>query len=649
MTINVLVIEDNEADAELIKYYLQESAFKHNFYHSESLADGLAIIEENNIDIVLLDLSLPDSVRFNTLKSFFKEVQDTPVIIMTNLNNEVVGIQSVKAGAQDFLIKGEFNNRTLVKSIRYSLQRFKANAKLKDKAEQLTISKRRYQIAQEMARFGTWEMDIVNNSMTWSDEMYRIFGFQPYSLTPSLSEYLAYVHMEDKEQVQSFFESVIKEGKTQRIEHRIIIEGKAIKHLTLQAEVNYDENRNKILLIGSVQDITDLLSGSSPADVQTASRPTTSDIKEEVLSDLSFNIRTPFSSIANLLFLLENTELTPTQQELIGGLKTSVGDLSIVLNNLLNFSLLVRDNTKIEEEEFNFPEFLQGFERILKIRANQTKINLGLEISKSIPQRVISDPQKITQLLYNVINNAIKYSEPGNNINIEIKGKKHSAKDYTLQILIHYKGSKLSSKNLTDLSNVDKLLELYEDGKKANKKKQFETYIVARLIKAFNGNYQVISNQIKGGISVELEIPLGITTAQPISSKEIEKPQNSLHILLVEDHALNQIATKKVLTSWSTRVSVDVANNGQKCLDKMQKTTYDLILMDLQMPVMDGIEASITIRNTSDIPIIALTANASKQEEEKCLSVGINDYLSKPFRPQELYAKILKIEKTVMF
>ena len=168
---------------------------------------------------------------------------------------------------------------------------------------------------------------------------------------------------------------------------------------------------------------------------------------------------------------------------------------------------------------------------------------------------------------------------------------------------------------------------------------------MAKLIKAFNGNYQVLNNQEKSGISVELEIPIGIKTDQGTNTGVLEKPSQPLSILLVEDHAINQIATRKTLSTWSNQISVDVANNGQKCLDKMEKKQYDLVLMDLQMPVMDGIEATIKIRTTNDIPIIALTANASKQEEEKCLSIGINDYLAKPFRPKELFAKILNIER----
>ena len=119
------------------------------------------------------------------------------------------------------------------------------------------------------------------------------------------------------------------------------------------------------------------------------------------------------------------------------------------------------------------------------------------------------------------------------------------------------------------------------------------------------------------------------------------KPEVPLKILLVEDHFLNQIATKKVLTTWSDLVTVDIAENGLIRVEKYREHGYDLILMDIQMPVMGGIEATQKIREKSLVPIIALTANSSKQEAEKCKEAGINDYVSKPFKPLDLYSKIM--------
>ena len=117
---------------------------------------------------------------------------------------------------------------------------------------------------------------------------------------------------------------------------------------------------------------------------------------------------------------------------------------------------------------------------------------------------------------------------------------------------------------------------------------------------------------------------------------------------MVEDHFLNQMATEKVLLNWSDFVTVDIAENGLVGIEKFREYGYDLILMDIQMPVMDGLEAARKIREFSDVPIIALTANSNKEEQDKCLKIGMNDYLSKPFKPQDLYARIMGVMTAVL-
>jgi CheY-like chemotaxis protein len=141
----------------------------------------------------------------------------------------------------------------------------------------------------------------------------------------------------------------------------------------------------------------------------------------------------------------------------------------------------------------------------------------------------------------------------------------------------------------------------------------------------------------------EISIPVKIIRAPKIEQRDT--PSSQLRILLVEDHFLNQIATRKVLTTWSEMVTVDIAENGLVAVQKFREYQYDVILMDIQMPIMDGLEATERIRaESSTIPIIALTANATRLEMEACLAKGMNSYLAKPFKPQDLYAHIMAVQ-----
>jgi DNA-binding response OmpR family regulator len=201
----ILVIEDNPADAAIIQIYLEEAAFGHVIFKADSLRQGFQILRDHEIDLVLLDLSLTDSIGFSTLEKYLAEFPNIPVIVMTGLNNDIVGVQCARAGAQDFLVKGEFDSRGLVKSIRHSMQRFQTQVKLRESAIQLATQQKRIQEAQELARFANWEMNMVSNAMKWGDEMYRIFSVPSHALPLSLSDYLSYVYFDDKDKVEAFF------------------------------------------------------------------------------------------------------------------------------------------------------------------------------------------------------------------------------------------------------------------------------------------------------------------------------------------------------------------------------------------------------------------------------------------------------------
>lgn len=254
---SILLVEDNAADAHLTKMYLEDTSHKIDIFHSETFFESMNIINNQVIDIVLLDLSLPDSSGFKTLTRYLEKASHIPVIVMTGINNEIIGNQSVKAGAQDFLVKGQFDGKTLGRVIRYSLQRFASIQKLEEVAANLSISEKRYEEAQKMANFGNWQMDLVSNEMKWTDEIYRVFGLQPGSINPAMSDYLYYVHHDDRDTVNEFFDSVIKDGKQNKLEHRIITNGHTLKYVSLQAKVMYEDLTDKLMLVGVLQDISE--------------------------------------------------------------------------------------------------------------------------------------------------------------------------------------------------------------------------------------------------------------------------------------------------------------------------------------------------------------------------------------------------------
>ncbi len=632
---HILLIEDNPGDAHLVNIYMKDAAFKFEMFHAETLFEGQDIITKQEIDIVLLDLSLPDTQGFKTLNLYLEKVPDVPVIVLTGVNNEIVGYQAVKAGAQDYLVKGQFDGKLLGRSIRYAIQRHKEVQKLEDTKREMTINERRITKAQQLAGFGNWEMDLVSSEMIWTDEIYRIFGFLPGSITTGLSDYINYVHYEDKETVEAFFENAMKDGKLYKVEHRIVVDGKSIKWLAIHAQVFCDDMTNRTMLVGGVQDITERKASEQMIVEQNINRQT-SMMKDEAMQDMSFHIRTPLSSIVNLLYVMETTTISPLQTELVDGLKTSVDDLSLMINNMLNFSMLVSQNLKPENEEMPIIDFCNSLKKVIQIKADNAKVKLDFSLGEDLPEKIIADSKKITQIIYNLIDHATRYTPTGNRMNVDLDVI-NTDKQAALHIKTSYTGKTLTPNQIKELLEENKILETIKNDANENDKQQLSLAIVSKLVNILKGTFNI---SVKDSDTTLFEVTLPVKALR-MMHVDATAPDEPLKILLVEDHFLNQMATKKLLMNWSPFVTVDIAENGLIGVDKYKAHGYDLILMDLQMPVMNGFDATIRIREKSAIPIIALTATASKQEADRCFEIGMNDYVSKPFKPSELYMKIM--------
>ncbi|MDZ4704903.1 MAG: response regulator [Saprospiraceae bacterium] len=637
MHINILIVESNASDVEQVKNCLDQVAFPYNIIHADSYTEGLVALREQTIHLVLLDLSLLGNPSLNTFRNFLQEAPEVPIIVMTGPKTEAIGLQSVKAGAQDYLIKGEFDGKQLTRIIKSAFKRFEQQTALKLQTEALPMKDNRMRDAQEIAKFATWDMDLVSNSMTWSKEMYKVFGYEPDSFAPALRDYKDYVHIEDRKIVSDFFEEAIKTGKPVKAEHRILIKNR-IKYLLAQARVNYEERSNKIMLIGTVQDITEQKETDRNKAQNQQQSPT---IKEEALSKLSFSVRTPLSSAMNLLYLLQQTKLSAQQRDFAEGLKTSFDDLYLVLNNLLNYVLLLTESASTHEEEIRMSTMLGSLQKVLLLKARQENIELNFKEETSLPKTIVCDVEKVTQAIHNAVILALRNTFPKSPIDVILNKKIYGKGRISLQVEVRYAGKELITEGFSQIidskENWQNLLFLNDENEEYD---QLCLFILFKLTDLLGGKAEILNTQMRRS-TIYLELPFSSSELPKAGIKN--KPIAPINILLVEDHILNQIATRHVLTSWSEMVSVEVASNGMEGIEKWRGSRYDVVIMDIEMPVMNGIDAATEIRRQSDIPIIALTANASKQEEERCLHSGMNGYLSKPIKPEELQMQILRV------
>lgn len=263
--INILLIEDNKADARLIEIYLQES-FGNEFslQSAEMLADGLDLMKKINFSIVLIDLSLPDSTGLSTFKEVYATAPEKPIIVLTGMEDESVGINTVKLGAQDFLIKGKLNSKVLKQSINYSIERYKLlkalsenSKKLEERTADLLREKQKLAQAQKLAHIGSWEWSMKDSSFTCSDELYRILGVGPDELNITYQDFFSFIYPDDRKHVIEAIQYSMTNLQGFDFFHRITRRDGSIRDIHTRGELLFDATNKILRIIGTEQDITE--------------------------------------------------------------------------------------------------------------------------------------------------------------------------------------------------------------------------------------------------------------------------------------------------------------------------------------------------------------------------------------------------------
>lgn len=632
---HILIIEDNHADAALIEIYLRDIHLPSKILHASFLQVGIQMVYDHDVDIVLLDLTLPDSERHTTLKRFFEKVPDVPVIVMTGFKDEIVGIQSVRAGAQDFLVKGEFDSKVLFKSIKYSLQRYDQHSKLQRTAQTLSLNQENYRVVQRMAKIANWDMDIVTYRMTWTEEMFHILGIPPQHLQPKLKDYLNLVHVEDKEAVETFFDKAVKDGQVHGIKHRVLINNRKLRYLSLQARIKYDQLNDKIQLIGSIQDITEHRVNKKKPPLSIP--PSVVNSENNIIKKISQYQLTQLHSILQSY----TKSLKEQEQE---NTKDLLKPIILPLNNLLHsifqlyhLSQLLpqQQSIPLKEKVLALKDLFHQFEQLAEI-IQYSGLNLSVQLDPNLPKHVIGHAETLEYLIITLLNLPQALNTHSVHFNIYIKRHSIEDNDIVVQATFYCQNTKLDVEKVESLINSNKLEQLLFD----NQTEEWPIIlaIAQKLTKELNGITEFQSEEQKG-CQVKLQIPISIIPHE----EDKNNTSKTLRVLLVEDHAITQIVTKRMLATWSDNITVDIANNGAIGTQMFKEKPYDIVLMDLHMPVMDGIKATELIRLVSNTPIIALTTKASSEEKAHCLDIGMNDYLPKPIDSDQLFDKISKL------
>lgn len=366
--------------------------------------------------------------------------------------------------------------------------------------------------------------------------------------------------------------------------------------------------------------------------------------KQQFLSNMSHEIRTPMNAIIGFTKVVLKTELTAKQKEYLTAIKMSGDALIVLINDILDLAKVDAGKMNFEKVPFKLAVSISSMLHLFETKIQEKNLELVKEYDYNIPEVLVGDPVRLHQIILNLVSNAVKFTEAGR-ITICVRLVEQDEEKVSIEFAVTDTGIGIPE------GKIEKIFENFQQASSSTSRLFGGTglglAIVKQLVEPQGGKISVKS-KIKEGSTFSFILPFQKTKAEAeleTTLLELDEEIKNIKVLVVEDIALNQLLMKTLLDDFG--FERDIASNGKIAIEKLRNKTYDIILMDLQMPEMNGFEATEYIRNNmnSRIPIIALTADVTTVDLAKCKAVGMNDYIAKPVDERLLYTKIVGLVK----
>ena len=371
--------------------------------------------------------------------------------------------------------------------------------------------------------------------------------------------------------------------------------------------------------------------------------------KQQFLANMSHEIRTPMNAVLGMTHLMLDTPLSEKQKNYMTAVKNSSENLLVIINDILDLSKLEAGKLELEQIPFALSDLLKQVSDTMRFKAEEKGLRIATTIADDVPPVLIGDPTRLNQILINLLGNAIKFTDKGS---VRIVVTKAAGPDATLCFSVIDQGIGIPPEKL------DKLFQSFVQADASTSRKYGGTGLglsISKTLVELQGGQMEVSSTVGEGSAFSFTIAFAVADESQLPEQTLENQAavaalDGIRLLVAEDNEYNQIVIQDTIRHLINNARTDIADNGRKVIEMLEANDYDVILMDVQMPEMNGLEAASHIRNNlsgskRDVPIIALTASVLNTDLDKCIQAGMNGYVPKPFKRAELLTALSKFYK----
>ncbi len=658
--LQILVVEDDDGHVGLIRRAFNKAGPTWHLTLVGSIAEAREALTREAFNLVLADLVLPDGRGTELLAA--KTEQDWPVVIMTSHGDETAAVEAMKGGALDYLVKSQAAFAALPRTCESILRRWDDIVQRRQAEQALRKNEEEFRTLIQNIPGAVYrcELEPPWRMHHMSEAIVQVTGYPLSRFTGSTR--IAYGELileEDREYVAREVKEGIESRRPFDLEYRIRHADGGLRWVFERGRAIYDQQGSPVCLDGVIIDVTTRKRVEEELARAKVAAEAASQAKSMFLANMSHEIRTPMTAILGFSDLLMSVPLAPHERrEHLATIRRNAENLLAVINDVLDLSKIEASKLDIEAIPCAIWDLIDDVRTTMADRAEAKGLALEVQYKYPLPDTVRTDPSRLRQILINLVGNAVKFTEKGG-VLISVRCDNSNGSGRMLSITVADTGMGISPQNL------EQLFQPFTQGDMSTTRRFGGTglglAISQRLARMLGGRIEVKSRVGHGSsfcVTVDpgpLEGVPWISAAPAIQHQvdafEPPRPANVSGTVLLAEDALD---VRALIAAVLGRIglSVETAANGREAIDKAVAAQdsgkpYDLILMDMQMPVCDGYEATRSLRDAG-FPgqIVALTAHAMTGDRQKCLDAGCDDYLAKPIKSDELTAAVSRYLQT---